>query len=151
MASSPALFADRAYFGDYDGTIYCLNLISKKKEWEIPGSDESGAVLSVPAIGNGMVLVGREDKYLWCLNSTDGKLRWKDRTNGSISGSAVVTSGQVLFASMDGNVYILKLQDGSKLWSFNAGASVSSSPALIKDRFIVLTDDGRLLAFGAKQ
>jgi outer membrane protein assembly factor BamB len=52
---------------------------------------------------------------------------------------------------MDGNIYILKLPDGTKRWSFNAGAPVSSSPAVIKDKFLILTEDGRLLAFGTKQ
>jgi outer membrane protein assembly factor BamB len=52
---------------------------------------------------------------------------------------------------MDGNVYILKLPDGSRQWSFNTGAPISSSPAVIKDKFFVLTEDGRLLAFGIKQ
>jgi len=151
IASSPALSAGKAYFGDYDGTLYCLNLISKKREWKIAGNDESGAILSVPALGNGIVVIGREDKYLCGYNSADGKLRWKYRTNGSINGSAVVTSGQVLFTSMDGNVYILKLPDGSRQWSFNTGAPISSSPAVIKDKFFVLTEDGRLLAFGIKQ
>jgi len=51
---------------------------------------------------------------------------------------------------MDGNVYILGLQDGLKKWSFNAGTPISSSPAVVKDRFYVLTEDGRLLAFGLK-
>ena len=49
---------------------------------------------------------------------------------------------------MDGNVYILDLTDGKKIWSFNAGTPVSSSPAVIKGRFYILTEDGRLLAFG---
>jgi outer membrane protein assembly factor BamB len=52
---------------------------------------------------------------------------------------------------MDGNVYILGLKDGKKIWNFNAGAPVSSSPAVIKDRLYILTEDGRLLSFGAKK
>ena len=51
---------------------------------------------------------------------------------------------------MDGNVNILGLTDGKKLWSFNAGTPISSSPAVIKGKFYILTEDGRLLAFGDK-
>jgi len=51
---------------------------------------------------------------------------------------------------MDGNVYILGLTDGKKVWSFNAGTPVSSSPAVINDKFFILTEDGRVLAFGNK-
>jgi outer membrane protein assembly factor BamB len=150
IASSPALTGDLAYFGDYDGTKYCLNLKTKKIVWKIPGSEETGAILAIPAIGNNSVVIGSEDKYLYCYNSSDGKLLWKFRTNGSITGSAVITSTKVLFAGMDGNIYILALADGKKLWSFNTGTPISSSPAVIKGNFFILTEDGRLMAFGSK-
>jgi outer membrane protein assembly factor BamB len=51
---------------------------------------------------------------------------------------------------MDGYVYILGLADGKKIWSFNAGTPVSSSPAVVDGKFYILTEDGRLMAFGEK-
>jgi outer membrane protein assembly factor BamB len=42
------------------------------------------------------------------------------------------------------------MADGKKLWSFNAGTPVSSSPAVIIGKFFILTEDGRLMAFGTK-
>ena len=86
IASSPALSGDLAYFGDYDGTKYCLNIKTKKIIWKIPGSEESGSILAIPAIGNNSIVIGSEDKYLYCYNSSDGKLIWKYRTNGRITG-----------------------------------------------------------------
>lgn len=148
IAASPALTGDMAYFGDYDGTIFGLNIRTKKMVWEIPGNEQSGSVLAVPAVGNNFVVIGNEDKYLYCYNASNGKLIWKYRTNGRIVGSAVVTKTKVLFTSMDGTVNILGLTDGKKLWSFNAGTAVSSSPAVTEGRFFILTEDGRLLAFG---
>jgi outer membrane protein assembly factor BamB len=125
-------------------------MLSKKITWEISGTGESGAILAIPAVGNNAVVVGSEDKYLYCYKASDGKLNWKYRTNGRIAGSAVMASDKVLFPVMDGNVYILGLADGKKLWSFNAGTPISSSPAVIKGKFFILTEDGRLLAFGDK-
>ena len=66
------------------------------------------------------------------------------------SGSAVIAPGKVLFGSGDGYIYMLSIKDGTKLWSFNAGSPISSSPALMNGRFYILTEDGRLLAFGNK-
>jgi outer membrane protein assembly factor BamB len=137
-----------AYFGDYDGTIFGLNIRTKKMTWKIPGTEQSGSVLAVPAVGNNSVIIGNEDKNLYCYNALTGKLIWKYRTNGRIVGSAVITQTKVLFASMDGTVNILGLTDGKKLWSFNAGTPISSSPAVIRGRFYILAEDGRLLAFG---
>lgn len=150
IAASPALSGDLAYFGDYDGTIYCLNISSKKMVWKISGKEESGSIIAIPSIVGNYMVIGSEDKYLYCYTASTGKLIWKYRTNGRITGSAVVTATKALFTSMDGNVTILGLTDGNKIWSFNAGTPISSSPAVIKDRFYILTDDGRLLAFGDK-
>jgi outer membrane protein assembly factor BamB len=150
IAASPALAGDMAYFGDYDGTVFGLNIRTKKMIWKIPGNGESGSILAVPAVGNNFVVIGNENKYLYCYNAMTGKLIWKYRTNGRITGSAVVTSTKILFAGMDGNVLILGLTDGKKKWSFNAGTPVGSSPAVVKGKFYILTEDGRLLAFGDK-
>lgn len=150
MASSPSLFGDFAYIGDYDGNKYCINIQAGNKKWTIPGTAETGSVLAIPAVDGKNVIIGSEDKYLYCYSAADGKLVWRYRTNGRITGSAVVTRDKVLFAGVDGNVNILNLTTGKKLWSFNAGSSISSSPAVSSGKFYVLTDDGRLLAFGSK-
>jgi len=150
IAASPALSGDLAYFGDYDGNIYCLNIRTKKMIWHIMPGENSGSIMAIPAVGFNSVVIGSEDRYLYCYNATDGKLKWKFRTNGRITSSAVITSTEVLFGSMDGNIYILRLNDGKKLWSFNTGTPISSSPAVIKGKFFIVTDDGRLLSFGEK-
>jgi len=150
IAASPALAGDMAYFGDYEGTVFGLNIKTKKVIWKVQGNEESGSIIAVPAVGNNFVVLGNENKFLYCYNAMTGKLLWNYRTKGRITGSAVVTSTKVLFAGMDGNVSILGLADGKKKWSFNAGTPVGSSPAVVKGKFYILTEDGRLLAFGEK-
>jgi len=150
IAASPAVINDKAYFGDYDGTFYCLDMFTGKIEWEIAPGETSGSILGIPAVGSNYVIVGNEDKYLYCYKASDGILVWKYRTNGRIVGSPVVTPTKVLFGSMDGHIYMAELTNGKKTWSFNAGAPVSSSPAVVQGRFYFLTEDGRLLAFGVK-
>jgi outer membrane protein assembly factor BamB len=151
IASSPSLSNNMAYFGDYDGNRYCVNFASRKIIWKIPAGEESGSILAIPAISNNSIVIGCEDKYLYCYNSADGKLKWKYRTKGKITGSAVITPSKVLFAGMDGFINILGSTDGKKLWSFNAGTPVGSSPAVISGKFFILTEDGRLMAFGEKK
>lgn len=150
IASSPALSGSKAFVGDYDGNFYCLDLQAGKILWEVPASDNSGAILGVPAISRSSVIIGNEDKSVYCYDLLSGKLKWSFRTNGRITGSAVVTLSKVIFGSLDGFVYMLNLEDGKKVWSFNTGAPIGSSPAVAGNRFFVLTEDGRLLAFGRK-
>jgi outer membrane protein assembly factor BamB len=125
-------------------------MITGKMVWEVPANEGSGAIMAIPATGGNMIVVGNEDKYMYCYDAGTGKPVWKFRTNGRITGSAVVTPSKVLFGSMDGYIYILGLKDGKKQWSFNTGAPVSSSPAVVPGRFYFLAEDGRLLAFGTK-
>jgi outer membrane protein assembly factor BamB len=42
----------------------------------------------------------------------------------------------------------LDIKTGKRLWSFDTGKPVGSSPAVIDKKFYILTEDGRLLAFG---
>ena len=148
IAGSPALSGDYAFLGDYDGNFYSLNLTERKPIWKIYPGDDNGSIMAIPAVGYGSVVIGSEDRNLYCYSFSDGRLKWKFRTNGNITGSAVITPAAVLFTSTDGKVRILNLDNGQQIWSFNAGAPISSSPAVSDNRFYIVTDDGRLLAFG---
>jgi outer membrane protein assembly factor BamB len=150
IAASPAVVSDKAFFGDYNGGFYCLDIINRKILWKIAPGGTAGSILGIPASAGNYVVIGNEDKHLYCYNTQDGRSMWKFRTNGRVVGSAVVTPSKVLAGSMDGYVYLLGLTGGKKLWSFNTGAPVSSSPAVSKGRFFILTEEGRLLAFGTK-
>jgi len=150
IAASPAVVNDKAFFGDYNGWFYCLDIIQRKLLWKIAPGETAGSILGIPASAGNYVVIGNEDKNLYCYNTQDGRNLWKFRTNGRVTGSAVVTPTKVLAGSMDGYVYILELTSGKKQWSFNTGAPVSSSPAVSKGRFYILTEEGRLLAFGTK-
>lgn len=150
IAASPALTNNKAFFGDYEGTMYCVDIKTLNKVWQVKGSDENSSIIATPSVEKNMIVVGNADKNLYCYNMTDGVLRWKFRTNGRIDGSAAVTPGKVLFAGRDGTVWIIGLARGERLWSFYAGSPVSSSPAVGSDGFYILTEDGRLLKFGAK-
>ena len=148
IAGSPALFDSKAFFGDYEGNFYCLNLVSRKYDWKKISDGETSSIVAAPAVGKGVVIIGDDNKIIVCYSVSDGTIKWKFRTNGSVKGSCVISGDKVLAVSMDRNVYILGLSDGSRKWSYNAGGSISSSPAVIKDYFFVLTEDGRLIAFG---
>lgn len=150
IASSPAIYFGRAFLGDYDGELYCVDIRQRKIEWQVSATQNAGPIIAIPSAGGNYVAVGNDDKHMYCFNVNTGKQIWKFRTNGQITGSAVMTPSKVIFGSNDGNIYLLNLNDGKKLWSFNAGAPISSSPVVTRDRFYFLTEDGRLLAFGTK-
>jgi outer membrane protein assembly factor BamB len=150
IAGSPSLSDSKAFFGDYEGNFYCLNLVTRRYDWKKESGDQTGSIIAAPATGKGIVVIGDDNKFINGYNFNDGVPRWKFRTNGSIKGSCVIAGDKVIAMSMDRNIYILALSDGSKKWNYNTGTTISSSPVVTKDRFYVLTEDGRLLAFGGK-
>jgi outer membrane protein assembly factor BamB len=77
-------------------------------------------------------------------------LKWKFKTNGSISASPVVgTDGIVYIGSSDSCLYAIK-PDGTQKWKFGAEKMVFSTPALAKEgtiyfgaaNFLALKPDG---------
>lgn len=148
IASSPAIVGNHAYVGSHEGIFYSIDLQSMTIDWEVPPRDEFSIIMATPAINIGKVVVGSEDKYVYCYDIKDGEKLWEFRTSGRVVGSAVITDSDVLLGSRDGFIYILDLETGKKKWSFDTGKPISCSPAVINDMFCILTEDGRLLSFG---
>lgn len=148
IASSPALSGGQAFVGSYEGKFYAINLQTMTIDWETSARDEYSVIKATPAINRCRVVVGSEDKYLYCYTIADGEKMWEFRTGGRITGSAVISGDNVLFGSRDGIIYLLSLESGVKRWSFDTGKPITSSPAVTDKMFCILTEDGRLLAFG---
>lgn len=148
LASSPAISANRAFIGDYDGGFFAIDLNTHKLVWKKEKQSDLSVLLATPAVDGGRAVIGSEDKVLYCYDTETGDILWKFRTNGRITGSAVISQDNVLFCSRDGTINIVSLKTGRKKWGFDTGKPVSSTPAVIEKRFYVLTEDGRLLAFG---
>ena len=68
IASSPALYSGKACFGDYDGNFYCVDLNTGKVLWAVNPSEEGGSILGIPAIGYNNVVIGNEDKNIYCYD-----------------------------------------------------------------------------------
>lgn len=151
IASSPAIDFPYAYVGDYEGTFYKVDISAGKMVWKKAAGSEGGSIMSIPSLSGNKVLIGSDDNNLYCFDSATGNTLWSFRTNGSVRGSPVIAGDKVLFGSNDGYIYIVGLNDGKRKWSFNCGSPVSSTPAVTKNRFYVLTEEGRLIAFGVKQ
>ncbi len=80
-----------------------------------------GKVFSSPAVHNGVVYFGSEDKYLYALDAQSGKERWKFATGGAVHASPTVLDGTVYFTSFDGYCYAVDARTGDEKWRFATG------------------------------
>jgi len=78
------------------------------------------------------------------------KRRWKFKTGGEVTSSAVVAGGRVYIGSTDANVYCLDLATGRKVWSFATGDAVEAPPTVLGELVYVGSVDTFLYALDAK-
>lgn len=107
VASSPSLGADHVYAADTAGTVFALDPVDGRRQWQITFDIASSTVPSAPAVADGTVVIGVGDT-LRALDATTGDQRWRFRTDGPITGAPVVLDGRVYAQSTDGTLYCLQ-------------------------------------------
>jgi outer membrane protein assembly factor BamB len=79
-----------------------------------------GKIFSSPAVMNGLVLVGSEDKNLYAIDLQTGKQKWKFATGGAVHSSPAVYGTNVYVGSFDG-FYSININTGKQNWKFKTG------------------------------
>jgi outer membrane protein assembly factor BamB len=107
------------------------------------------AVISSPAVVNGVVYVGSYDHSVYALNATTGAKLWRFTTGGVVTSSPAVVDGVVYVGSNDHNVYALNATTGAKLWEFATGLYVSDGPTVANGVVYVGSSDANVYALNA--
>lgn len=76
------------------------------------------AIVSSPAVTQGVVYVGSSDNFLYALDAATGALKWKFDAHGNVGSSPAVSGGVVFVNSFDGNFYAIDAATGARKWSF---------------------------------
>ena len=75
-----------------------------KEKWRFATGDQ---VESSPAVANGIVYVGSEDKNLYAIDAVTGKEKWRFATGDWVDSSPAVANGIVYVGSNDKNLYAI--------------------------------------------
>ncbi len=151
VASSAAVVDNIAYVGDYDGSFSALDLKTKKPLWVYRNEESKLPFIGSASVRGNKVLIGNRDRYMYCLNSSNGKLLWKVNTGSRVDASPVLTSSGVLVANMRGDLLLMDPENGKITWSYELGSPISGNPAVIDKYFVVGAGDGRVYFFGEKK
>jgi len=99
------------------------------------------------------LFIGSWESYLYALDATSGKEKWRFKTGEDhqiynqvgIQSSAAVMDGTVYFGCRDSNFYALDARTGEKRWAFNnKGSWVITSPAVRDGKVYFATSDSSL-------
>ena len=88
VKSSPVVCDNSIFVGSTDGNIYALTTAGKLL-WKY---HTVAGVEAPPLYSNGIVVVGAMDGIVYALNGKTGKLIWKYKTEGQVSGSANIVT-----------------------------------------------------------
>jgi outer membrane protein assembly factor BamB len=146
IESSPVVHNGIDYFGDWNGTIYALDLKTGHAKWTYSSGYK---ITSSAALYGGKVFIGDYGGRLLALNGATGSLRWSGSVNGRIYGTPAVAEGRVFVPSSSGGSITAFSVNGSRLWSRSTGSYVYSSPAAWDGRVFVGSYDGLLYGLSA--
>ena len=88
-------------------------------------------VSSSPAVVNGVVYFGSDDRQVYALNAATGEKIWNFPTGALTESSPAVVNGVVYIGANNNNLYALNANTGTKIWSFTASNAITSSPAVL--------------------
>lgn len=101
IAGSMALAPGYLCFGDYRGSIYCLNTAKGVPVWSYPTGAQ---VLATPIIASGQVYIGSSDGYFYALDLRSGRPTWRYAT-GEIRNAALLSNQHLYVGSISGAFY----------------------------------------------
>ncbi len=145
IPSSPALFQNLAYVGNFKGQIFCVDIQTAKVLWTSSHPDE--AFFAAPAVNEQYLVIGSQKNKVLGLDRKTGRLLWTFRTEDAVNTSPVICGTKVLFGSDDGFLRILSLNDGKQLWSANLARPIASSPAVVNNLVLIGCNDGFVYAW----
>jgi outer membrane protein assembly factor BamB/predicted MPP superfamily phosphohydrolase len=148
IASTPAIWKDRAIVGDASGTVYALALKSGGVQWRFQAQS---AVYSTPDVSGNRVVFASTDGNIYALNASSGKEIWKYPTDRPIVASPRIANGVVYLGSSEGKFRALALASGKLRWQFDGVPGFVETRPLVQDGKVVFGAwDGHLYALDLK-
>src|ERR1051325_12052618 len=94
-----------------------------------------------------MVYAGAAGEFIYAIDKTSGRLRWRVRTGAAIQ---AVLAGEkwVLATSLDNFVYCLSPQNGVKIWKRQLAGRVTAPPLVLRNQVLLaplVGDEGVVL------
>lgn len=111
--------------GTLDQGLLALDAKTGAKKWNFT---LGGRIACSPAIGDGVVFFGGEDKKMYAVNLNDGSKKWEFTTGGFILSSPFISNDLIYFGGFDTKVYALSIHTGEKIWEYNTERTLYSSP-----------------------
>ncbi len=123
------------------------NQVFRKLRGKILWKKEFDSKLAPPMVYRNLVFLGSENKFVYALKISDGKIKWKMRVGGAIKTFPEFFQNMICFACLDGNLYCFHWKKGDLLWIKKLGGRGYYSPIKAGDLLIATSYSKQILFF----
>lgn len=121
---------------------------SLQRAWSVNVGNGQGRHYNrlAPAVAGDTLYVAANNGTVMAINKADGRVRWRQRLDETITGGTGAGGGMVLIGTRDAQVIALDQQTGNRLWSADVSSEVLAAPQSDGRVVVAQTIDGRLFA-----
>ena len=151
VRSTTAVSGNNVVFGTMSGYVVAIDRTSGKQRWKFATAgaahtfadkqNDTTAVPSSPSISEGIVTIGGRDGFVYGLDLSTGKEKWRQTHDGSswILATATDTSSVYVASGSASIVQAADLRTGQERWRFKTRGAVFASPVLA-DKLVYFAD-----------
>jgi outer membrane protein assembly factor BamB len=136
----------RLYFSTDKGHLYCLDGAARQILWHETNPSAFGGP---PLLSPGQLLVWDVDNTVFCFDR-QGKLGWRAKVPGRISGSISVDRERVYLGTEEGDLVALSLNTGETLWRLHTKGALAAAAVFYKDSILASSSDGSVYLVDSK-
>ena len=143
---SPLLFGGRLYFGNTQGTFFCIEPRSGKQLWSFafPSNEKRWGIHSSAVTDGTSIVFGADNGTVYALHPVDGRLLWKHETGAPISSPLLASHGMVFVCNRNGSAIALDGATGTVAWKCTLDAPVFAHTVVLDSILVVGTAAGTL-------
>jgi outer membrane protein assembly factor BamB len=125
-----------------DTTINTTNVSRLTVKWKALTGDK---VVSSPAVADGKVFVGSDDRKIYAFDAGTGAVKWTVSTGRMVRSGPAYDNGTVFVGSVDSKLYAIDASTGAIKWKRTTDGSISYHPTVTNGTVYVGTKTGGTL------
>lgn len=150
--ASPVIDQGRVYAVGQGGRMVAMDILTGQRLWEL-----NIAGTETPWIAGEWLFVVTDDAKLLCIARNSGKVRWltqlpryknEKKKKKPINWSGPVLAGdRLIVTSTEGGILNVAYENGKMGTGVKLGTRIYQAPVVADETLLVLTDNGRLVAY----
>lgn len=150
--ASPVIDQGRAYAVGQGGRMVAMDILTGQRLWEL-----NVAGIETPWVAGEWLFVVTDDAKVLCIARNSGRIRWmtqlqryqNDKKKKKPLGwsGPILAGGRLIVTSTRGDIVNLAIENGKVGTSSKLGDTIYQAPIVAENMMIVMTDDGKLVAY----